>query len=201
MQKNEGKIMDWNAFWNSIWNINTLWIVLEFCAIVLAKIVEVSIGTLRSILIVKGYRKIAVLLSLVEIALWVFVASRVIVGLTESPYKGIAYSLGFAAGVWFGSILEEKLAFGKILIQVITTEDKGNIICTTLRSQGLGVTTMDAEGKDVKRKVLMIYINRRGSKEISKEILTIDPSAMIVKNDISSLTGGHITKIGGLIKK
>lgn len=192
--------MDWNAFWNSIWSVSTLMIVLEFCGIVLAKIIEVSIGTLRSILIIKGYRKIAVLLALVEIAIWVFVASRVIVGLTESPYKGIAYSLGFAAGVWFGSILEEKLAFGKILVQVITTEEKGNVVCATLRSQGLGVTTLDAKGKDVKRKVLMIYTNRRGSKEISKEILAIDPNAMIVKNDISSLTGGHIAKIGGLLK-
>lgn len=107
--------MDWNAFWNSIWSVSTLMIVLDFCGIFLAKIIEVSIGTLRSILIVKGYRKTAVLLSLVEISIWVFVASRVITGLTESPYKGIAYALGFAAGVWCGSILEEKLAFGKIL--------------------------------------------------------------------------------------
>lgn len=192
--------MDWNAFWNSIWTINTLMIILEFCGIFLAKIIEVSIGTLRSILVVKGYRKVAVLLALVEISIWVFVASRVITGLAESPYKGIAYALGFATGVFCGSILEEKLAFGKILIQIITSEEKGEIICDTLRGKGLGVTTMNAEGKDVQRKVLMVYTNRRGNKDIIKEILTVDPSAMIVRNDISSLTGGHMPKIGGLLK-
>ncbi|MFA5283304.1 MAG: DUF5698 domain-containing protein [Bacilli bacterium] len=192
--------MDWNAFWNSIWTMSTLMIILEFCGIFLAKIVEVSVGTLRSILVVKGYRKIAVLLALVEISIWVFVASRVIIGLTESPYKGIAYALGFAAGVYCGSILEEKLAFGKILIQVITSEEKGEIICEILRGKGLGVTTMNAEGKDVQRKVLMIYTNRRGSNDIIKEILTVDANAMIVRNDISSLTGGHMPKIGGLLK-
>lgn len=200
MQINEGNIMEWNAFWNSIWNIDTLWIVLEFCGIFLAKIIEVSIGTLRSIFVVKGYRKIAVLFAIVEISIWVFVASRVITGLAESPYKGIAYALGFAAGVFTGSVLEEKLAFGKILLQVITSEEKGTIICNILRAKGLGVTTMEAEGKEEKRKVLMVYANRRGSKEIKKEILSVDPTAMIVKNDISILMGGHITKIGGLLK-
>lgn len=192
--------MDWNAFWSVVWSMNTLMIVLDFVGIFLAKIVEVSIGTLRSILVVKGYRKVAVLLALIEISIWVFVASQVITGLAASPYKGIAYALGFSAGVWVGSILEEKLAFGKILVQVITSEEKGDIICSTLRAEGLGVTTMEAQGKDEKRKVLMIYTNRRGSKKIAKDILAIDPNAMIVKNDISSLTGGHITKIGGLLK-
>jgi len=196
MCKNEEKIMDWNAFWS----MSTLMIVLEFLGIFLAKIVEVSIGTLRSILIVKGNRKIAVLLSLVEISIWIFVTSRVITGLVESPYKGIAYAIGFAAGVWFGSILEEKLAFGKILVQVITTEEKGVIIANALRAKGLGVTTMDGEGKDIKRKVLMIYTNRRGSNDINKEILSVDPNAMIVRNEISGLTGGHLPKIGGLLK-
>jgi len=192
--------MDWNTFWSSIWTMNTLMIVLDFCGIFFAKIIEVSVGTLRSILVVKGYRKIAVLLSLVEITIWVFVASRVITGLTESPYKGIAYALGFAAGVYCGSILEEKLAFGQILLQVITSKEKGELICTNLRAKGLGVTTMDAEGKDEQRKVLMIYTNRRGSNEINKDILAVDPNAMIVKNDISGLTGGHMPKIGGLLK-
>jgi len=196
MCKNEEKIMDWNAFWS----MSTLMIVLEFLGIFLAKIVEVSIGTLRSILIVKGNRKIAVLLSLVEISIWIFVTSRVITGLVESPYKGIAYAIGFAAGVWFGSILEEKLAFGKILVQVIKTEEKGVIIANALRAKGLGVTTMDGEGKDIKRKVLMIYTNRRGSNDINKEILSVDPNAMIVRNEISGLTGGHLPKIGGLLK-
>jgi len=188
--------MDWNAFWS----MSTLLIVLEFCGIFFAKIVEVSIGTLRSILIVKGNRKIAVLLSLVEISIWIFVTSRVITGLVESPYKGIAYAIGFAAGVWFGSILEEKLAFGKILLQVITSEEKGKTICDILRAKGLGVTTMDAEGKDEKRKVLVIYTNRRGSNQINKDILSVDPNAMIVRNEISGLTGGHMPKIGGLLK-
>lgn len=188
--------MDWNAFWN----MNTLMIVLDFCGIFLAKIIEVSIGTLRSILIVKGYRKIAVLLALVEITIWVFVASRVITGLTESPYKGVAYALGFAAGIYCGSILEEKLAFGKILIQVITNEEKGILLCTTLREKGLGVTTMKAEGITDQKKVLMIYTNRRGSNKVIEDIQAIDSTAVIVRNDISSMTGGHMPKVGGLLK-
>lgn len=192
--------MDWNAIWNTIWSMNTLMIILDFLFIFFAKIIEVSIGTLRNILVVKGYRKVAVILALVEIMIWVFVASQVITGLAEKPYKGIAYGFGFAAGVYVGSILEEKLAFGKILIQVITSEESGQIITQALREKGLGVTTMKAQGKEEKRQVLMIYANRRGSKDISKDILAIDPTAMIVQNDISSMTGGHMPKANSLLK-
>lgn len=192
--------MDWNAIWNTIWSMNTLMIILDFLFIFFAKIIEVSIGTLRNILVVKGYRKVAVILALVEIMIWVFVASQVITGLAEKPYKGIAYGLGFAAGVYVGSILEEKLAFGKILIQVITSGESGQIITQALREKGLGVTTMKAQGKEEKRQVLMIYANRRGSKDISKDILAIDPTAMIVQNDISSMTGGHMPKANSLLK-
>lgn len=108
--------------------------------------------------------------------------------------------MGFAAGIYCGSILEEKLAFGKILIQVITNEEKGILLCTTLREKGLGVTTMKAEGITDQKKVLMIYTNRRGSNKVIEDIQAIDSTAVIVRNDISSMTGGHMPKVGGLLK-
>ena len=66
----------------------------ELLLIFSMKIIEVTMGTLRIILINKGYRKYGVVLALIEIFLWVFIASAVINGLSESPMKGIAYGLG-----------------------------------------------------------------------------------------------------------
>ena len=54
---------------------------LELLLILLAKTIEVTIMTLRVILIAKGYRKEGTALSFLEILLWTFVASRVIMGL------------------------------------------------------------------------------------------------------------------------
>ncbi|HOW38230.1 MAG TPA: DUF5698 domain-containing protein [Candidatus Izemoplasmatales bacterium] len=187
-------------FWEKIWEVMTVTPLWELLLIFSAKIVEVSIGTLRSILIVKGYRPLAVALALVEITLWVFVASRVITGIAESPMKGIAYGFGFAAGVYFGSLLEQKMAFGKVLIQVITETDKGILLAETLRDMDCGVTSADAQGKVEARKILMIVANRRGSGDIVKKILELDPGAMIVRNDVSSIVGGHIPSGKSLLK-
>lgn len=187
-------------FWEQLWHIMTVTPLWELLLIFFAKIIEVSIGTLRSILIVKGYRPLAVALALVEITLWVFVASRVITGLADSPMKGIAYAFGFAAGVYFGSLLEQKMAFGKILIQVIATPESGAALAVSLREMGCGVTVSDAEGKDSPRRILMIVTNRRGSGKIVQRVLELDPAAMIVRHDVSSIVGGHIPSGRSLLK-
>ena len=190
--------MEWlNQAWNGLIGNATA---IELVFIFLAKIIEVSIGTLRSILMNKGYRKPAVILSLVEIFLWVFVASRVITGVAESPIKGVAYCLGFTTGIFFGSLLEAKIAFGKVLIQVITSSEKGPQIATALRAKGCGVTIVDAQGKNEARKILMIYTNRRGSVALLKDIPLSDANAMIINNEIGSLIGGHISPLKSLPK-
>ncbi len=190
--------MEWlNEVWNGLIGNATA---IELVFIFFAKIIEVSIGTLRSILMNKGYRKPAVILSLVEIFLWVFVASRVITGVAESPIKGVAYCLGFTTGIFLGSLLESKIAFGKVLIQVITSSEKGPQIATTLRAKGCGVTIVDAQGKSEARKILMIYTNRRGSEALIKDIQLADANAMIVNNEIGSLIGGHISPLKSLLK-
>lgn len=187
-------------FWENLWHIITITPAWELLIIFFAKIIEVSLGTLRSILIVKGYRTPAVLLALVEIMLWVFVASTVITGLAASPMKGIAYGFGFASGVYFGSVLEQKLAFGKLLIQTIASASKSQQIADRVRALGCGVTTVKAMGKDESKVILMVYTNRRGSQTIIDEIMAIDGTAMVVMNDVSTISGGYIHSGKSIIK-
>lgn len=172
----------------------------ELLLIFSMKIIEVTMGTLRIILINKGYRKYGVILATIEIFLWVFIASAVIMGLSESPMKGIAYGLGFAAGVYLGSFVEEKLAFGKVLIQAIVPKDRGIIISSTLRESGFGVTTMDAKGMDGERKVLFVFANRRDTFIVTKTINSIYDKAMIISSDTSNLSGGYTKQIKQLFK-
>lgn len=179
------------------WDVPSYWL-LAF--IFLAKIVEVTIGTLRSILVNKGYRKPAVVLSLVEILMWVFIASKVINDITSYPLEGIAYALGFTAGIYVGSVIEQKLAFGKVLIQAITSVEKGPILATKLREEGCGVTVVDAFGKTEARKVLMVIANRRGSEKITDQIKRTDPAAMIIQNEVGGVVGGHLSPIKSLLK-
>ncbi|MBM7452747.1 uncharacterized protein YebE (UPF0316 family) [Acholeplasma morum] len=186
--------------WDNFIHILTVTSIWELLLIFLAKIIEVSIGTMRIILISKGYRKLGTILALIEIILWVFIASGVITGISESPMKGIVYSFGFAAGVFVGSLIEQKLAFGKVQIQTITDFGHGKKIANHLRNLGYGVTTIDAIGKDEKRMVLITFANRKSVVSVIDSIREIHPNAMVVSNDISNVTGGYIMPLRKLFK-
>ncbi|GHU73048.1 DUF2179 domain-containing protein [Spirochaetia bacterium] len=173
---------------------------LELVLIFVSKVVEVSLGTVRGILINKGYRREGTLLSFFEILLWTFIASRVITGITDAPIKGIVYSIGFSLGVYVGSRIENFIALGKVLIQTIVAKENSATVTGLLRGKGYAVTTMDAHGRDSDKTVLMIFANRKGKDEIIREIHRIDGSAMIITNDVSGLHGGTISAARGLIK-
>jgi uncharacterized protein YebE (UPF0316 family) len=174
---------------------------LELFLILVSKIIQVSISTLRVILISKGYRKEGTVLSFVETMLWAFIASRVIMGLAEAPVKGIVYSIGFAIGVYLGSLFEGYLAMGRVLIQAIVSQESAMVITGSLRDSGYGVTTVKAQGRDSEKEVLMIFANRKGKEKITSEILAIDENAMIITNDVSTLQGGTISAAQKLLRK
>ncbi|MCL2761596.1 MAG: DUF5698 domain-containing protein [Treponema sp.] len=164
----------------------------EFFLIIILKSIEVTIATLRIILISKGYRRQGTMLSFVEVLLWTFIASRVIMGIAEAPIKGIAYSIGFSIGVFLGSKIEAHIAMGRILIQTIVSKENSGPITECLREKGYAVTTIDAQGRDSQKAVLMIFAKRKGKEEIISEIQQLDESAMIITNDVTALHGGTI---------
>ena len=165
---------------------------LELFIIFISKIIEVAISTLRIILISKGYRREGTMLSFVEILLWTFVASSVIMGIAAAPIKGIVYSIGFSIGVYVGSRIEAYIAMGRVLIQTIVSEENSILITKSLRDKGYAVTTIDAKGRDSQKTVLLIFANRKGKEEIISEIQRLDEHAMIITNDITTLHGGTI---------
>ena len=170
---------------------------LELFLIFISKIVEVAIYTLRIILIGKGYRKQGTLLSFAEIVLWVFVASRVIMGIAEAPIKGVVYSIGFTAGVYLGSVLEARIAMGRVMIEAIVSKVNASAVTANLRDLGYAVTTVEAMGRDSEKTVLKIFANRKGMDEIMNQIHSLDGTAMIIGNDITTLRGGTL----GIVRK
>lgn len=184
----------------TVWDILTAVPLWEILLIFFAKVIEVSIGTLRIIYINKGYRTLGAGLALIEILLWVFVASRVIIGVADAPMKGVMYSLGFAAGVYLGSILENYLAVGKIFIQAIIMREEASKVTKALRDAGYGVTALAAQGKAKSRKVLMIFANRKNKDDIINLINEMDDDALIVANEVSMIKGGYVNSFRKIAK-
>ena len=88
--------------------------------IFLARVVDVSLGTIRTIVIVQGKTLVAFVLGFIEVLIWITIVSTVVHRITETPVLVLFYALGFATGNVVGIVVEKRLGFGVIILRVIS---------------------------------------------------------------------------------
>ncbi len=153
-----------------------------------ARILDVSLGTLRIVFVSRGLKYLAPVVGFFEVIIWL-VAIRAVMQNLNNVVCTIAYGGGFAAGTYIGLIIERKLAIGKALIRIITQKDATELI-SLLRSKGFGVTNMDAEGKDGKVHVIYSIIRRQDFKNITDIIQKLNPRAFYTLEDVQYVSEG-----------
>ncbi|HEX9692402.1 MAG TPA: DUF5698 domain-containing protein [Gemmatimonadales bacterium] len=84
------------------------------------RILDVSLGTMRTISVVRGHVGLAMMLGFVEVSIWVIAVTQVVAGIAEHPLLVIAYAGGFASGSAVGITLERKLALGSVVVRVVS---------------------------------------------------------------------------------
>ncbi len=119
------------------------WIILPLL-IFIARVCDVTLGTVRIIFVSRGNKLIAPLLGFIEISIWLLAIRQIMQNLSN-PFCYVAYALGFAFGNFVGIYIEEKAAFGKVVIRSITKTD-ASVLIDALRRKGFGVTNVHAEG-------------------------------------------------------
>jgi uncharacterized protein YebE (UPF0316 family) len=145
-------------------------------AIFVARIADVSLGTLRIIFVSKGMKTIAPLIGFVEVLIWIIAISRIMQNL-DNWLCYIAYAAGFARGTYVGLIIEEKLAIGHEMVRVITKRDASELV-DKLKSEGYGVTSVDATGAEGEVGVLYIIVRRSMIDQVLKFINSYNPRAL-----------------------
>ena len=166
-----------------------------YCILIIAaRVVDVSLGTIRTICVVNGRRRVAWILGFFEILIWIFAVSKVIQNL-EHPAFAIAYAIGFAFGNYVGITIEKRLAFGEQVVRVFTR--KGLELAEYLRGLGFRVTKFAGEGRDGPVDLLFIEIPRRIASQAAAMARRIDPECFIVVDDVrfvsASVTSGFQT--------
>jgi uncharacterized protein YebE (UPF0316 family) len=166
---------------------------LLYFIIFFAKIIEVSISTIRIVYVNKGERVKGAMLGFAEIMIWVVIVSSVLNNIAEDPIKVFVYAAAFALGNFFGITIESKIAVGLASIQVVVSRKDGIILADVLREQGFGVTIIEGKGKNESIKnLLFIQLKRRKIPEAVKLIKEHNPEAYITVNDIKTMLGGYI---------
>lgn len=141
-----------------------------------ARIVDVAVGTIRTIVTVQGRTAIAFVLAIFEITIWVTVVSAVIHQVGERPLLVVFYAFGYATGNVVGIMVERRLAFGVIILRVITRH-AGAQLAAELRAKGQPVTVFTGEGMQGPVSELYIACRRRDLKWIQQVINDVDANA------------------------
>ncbi len=171
---------------------NSIWV---YILIFVGKIVEVSIATLRMVLINRGEKLLGSIIAFFDVLLWLLITGTVLAGFGDSILKIVVFALAFAIGNYMGSWLESKLAFGLSSIQLIMNDcEIVNELLTQLRSNSFAVTVIDGQGKDGGRKLLLIHLKRKNIPKAIKIVNDISRDCTITVNDVKTIRGGFIRK-------
>jgi len=146
------------------------------------RVVDVSMGTMRVLTVVRGVRSLAVLIGFVEVLIWIVAAGAVIQNLS-SPLHAVGYAGGFAGGTALGMWLEGKLALGICSVRVFSTHSQQELV-ETLRGRGYGITEQEGRGREGPVAILHAVVRRRDVRDVTRTVEQHDPDAFVtIQND------------------
>ena len=163
---------------------------LIFCA----RMLDVSLSTIRIILVSRGLRRVAPFIGFFEALIWLFAISQVMQHL-DRWINYVAYAGGFAAGTWMGIFLEGRIALGLLAVRIITPDDATDLI-QRMRDGQFGVTDFAARGVKGNVRLIFSVIQRRDYTRLVKLIEETHPRAFITTSDVRSVREGFIPRRG-----
>ena len=137
--------------------------------IFLVRILDVSLGTIRTIMTVKNKNIIASIIGFIEITVWFLVVKEALNTNNNSIFIVLSYALGFSTGTYIGGLISNKYIKGYVSVQVITTN---NNLENILRKNKYGVTKINIENKN--QIMLIIQINNKSIDELKQIINKLD---------------------------
>ncbi|MCG3138622.1 MAG: hypothetical protein HJJLKODD_02488 [Phycisphaerae bacterium] len=153
--------------------------------IILARISDVSIGTVRTIAVVRGYRLFAAILGFCEVTIWLLIVSGILEDITL--LKIISYGVGFALGNYVGIHLEQQLAMGIQLIFLIS-RGKAHAVAFGLRMADYLVTELPAYGRKGEVALCFTVVPRRQAPEVLRIARTVDENVNVIVEDVRQMS-------------
>jgi len=162
--------------------------------IFLARITDVSINTIRIIYVLGGRRWTATMLGFFESFIWLM-AIRQIFEHLDNWLCYVAYPAGFASGIFIGMIIEERIAYGKVIVRIITRKEVKELI-GFLNSRKLRYTHVNAEGPDGRENLVFTVLQREELEVILYKLKAILPTAFYTVEKVN-----RAAEVGTLVEE
>jgi uncharacterized protein YebE (UPF0316 family) len=168
-----------------------LWSLVIFAA----RVVDVSLGTIRVQLIVRGRKYLAALIGFVEVLIFILIVSRVINDIRNWPYV-LAYAAGFATGTMMGILLSQRMARAIVEVTIIT-HDSWEEIEAAVREAGFACTRYLGMGREGPVEVLSVVCSTRELPHLTDVVTKADGKAFLYTQQLVGLRGGYVYGVKG----
>lgn len=153
------------------------------------RILDVSLGTIRMIVTVKGNKLIASLIGFVEILIWFIVVKEALNTEETSIFIALSYAGGYATGTYIGGILSDKFISGTLSVQVVLSNNNHKII-DKIREEGFAVSVVNIKGIEEDKYMLFIEIDKKKLNTLKYLIKSLDSKAFVVVNETKTVVNG-----------
>jgi uncharacterized protein YebE (UPF0316 family) len=140
-----------------------------------ARIIDVSIATIRIMFVMSGKKILAPVLGFFEAFVWLLAIGQIMQNI-DNIYSYVAYAAGFAMGTFVGMAIEEKIALGRVVIRIITRREATDLI-TFLKDKDYKYANIPAESSRGKVNVLFTVIKREELPHVIEHVRLFNPRA------------------------
>lgn len=155
-----------------------------------ARIVDVSLDTMRVLFAIRGRRGVAGGLGFFQALVFILAVGSAIKHLDSAGHV-LGYAAGFASGTIMGVTIEQKLAYGLATVRVISRHG-GVEIAEALRDRGYGVTEFAGHGREGHVEFIHSVVHRSHLDEVSAIVDRFDPDAFVTVEEPRILKGGRL---------
>lgn len=159
----------------------SLTVFVTFWLIILARIIDVSLDTIRMVSVVQGRRAFAAVLGFFQALVFICAVAKVLLNMNE-PMYALAYALGFASGTYLGMLIEQRLAFGKQMVFFLTP--KGPELAEILRAADYRLAELKGRTRDGDLTIICVEIPRREAHKLIRIANAVDERCVFIVNDI-----------------
>tara|TARA_Y100001972_G_C7665917_1_gene336647 strand:- start:819 stop:1415 length:597 start_codon:yes stop_codon:yes gene_type:complete len=159
--------------------------------IFLARIMDVSINTIRIIFMLHSKKLLSTVLGFFEALIWLLAISQIFQNLSSWPTY-IAYAGGFASGILVGMLIEEKLAIGRVVVRVITRQPAEELI-KYFEKNSYRYSSVDAISDEGEVNILFTVIKREDLKSTVQEIKRFNPKAFYTVEGVKKVSDDDIS--------
>ena len=162
--------------------------------ICLARIVDVSLGTIRTIYTLRGKKVVGTAIGVVECSVYLMAISSVVSQGLNDPYKVVGYVVGFSLGIYVGVTIEGWIASGWTMIRAVVREEADSLVAR-LRIEGHAVTRIRGEGRDGPAPILFIVCRRKRARDVLRRIRESAPDAFVTVDSVGQAINGTIANV------